>query len=77
MSLRAYLQSALESLKQRRTATWQQAQVYLDNRDSHGIMDMGAEIQALDRAIKEIETLFEEIPAPRPQRSLLDRLLHW
>ena len=33
------------------------SQVFLLNEDAHGIHDMGVEIQALDRAIKEIEIL--------------------
>jgi hypothetical protein len=37
------------------------AAVFLKNRDSHGIHDMGVEIQALDRAIGEIRVLFPEL----------------
>ena len=47
----------LESLMERRTACWNMASVFLTNEDAHGIHDMGVEIQALDRAIKEIEKL--------------------
>jgi hypothetical protein len=31
------------------------AEVFLQNRDAHGIHDMGVEIQALQRAIAEIK----------------------
>jgi hypothetical protein len=47
----------LDSLKVRRDACWNMASVFLMNEDAHGIHDMGVEIQALDRAIKEIEKL--------------------
>ena len=68
------LLATLSSLKERRAATWAQAKVYLENRDSHGIMDMGAEIQALDRAIREIEFVVSE---SQPRRSLFYRILWW
>jgi hypothetical protein len=35
------------------------AKVFLENRDAHGIHDMGVEIQALQRAIYEIKRLGE------------------
>lgn len=73
---RLRLEASLKSLKSRREATWQQAQVYLENRDSHGIMDMGAEIQALDRAVKEIESLMAVNSETRPRR-WLDWLVSW
>lgn len=47
----------LLSLKERKVACWGMAKVFLLNEDAHGIHDMGVEIQALDRAIKEIENL--------------------
>jgi len=47
----------LLSLKERKVACWGMAKVFLLNEDAHGIHDMGVEIQALDRAIKEIESL--------------------
>jgi hypothetical protein len=47
----------LLSLKERKVACWAMAKVFLLNEDAHGIHDMGVEIQALDRAIKEIESL--------------------
>ena len=36
------------------------AKVFLENRDAHGIHDMGVEIQALQRAITEIERYIDE-----------------
>ena len=33
------------------------AQAFVDNQDSHGVMDAGAELQALQRALKEVEKL--------------------
>lgn len=47
----------LDSIKKRETACWFMAQTFLDNRDAHGVMDMGAELQALERAHKEVEKL--------------------
>lgn len=48
---------AIENLKNRRDICWGMTQVFLENRDAHGIHDMGVEIQALDRAIAELEKL--------------------
>ena len=47
----------LQSLRQREEACWTMAKVFWDNRDSHGVMDMGAELQSLQRAIKEVEKI--------------------
>lgn len=47
----------LLSLNERKAVCWAMAKVFLLNEDAHGIHDMGVEIQALDRAIKEIENL--------------------
>jgi hypothetical protein len=47
----------LLSLKERKDICWAMAKVFLLNEDAHGIHDMGVEIQALDRAIKEIESI--------------------
>jgi hypothetical protein len=35
------------------------ARVFLENRDAHGIHDMGVEIQALQRAILEVRRLLD------------------
>jgi len=47
----------IDSIKKREYDTWRMAQTFLDNRDAHGVMDMGAELQSLERALKEIEKL--------------------
>lgn len=47
----------LTSLRQRRENCWDMVQTFFENRDAHGVMDMGAEIQALNRAIEEVEWL--------------------
>lgn len=52
--------NAIKSLLAREASTWRMAGVYLANSDSHGIMDMGAELQALERTRKELEKLVRE-----------------
>jgi hypothetical protein len=47
----------LSSLKLREEICWQMAWVFLKNKDAHGIMDMGAELQSLKRAIEELQKL--------------------
>lgn len=49
----------LSSLKEREQICWEMARVFLENRDAHGIHDMGVEIQALQRAILEIKRLLD------------------
>lgn len=49
----------ITSIKARQNSCWVIAQMFLDNRDAHGVMDIGAELQALERAQKEIEKLSE------------------
>jgi hypothetical protein len=46
---------AIWQLQRRKITCWEMAQVFLDNRDAHGLHDMGVEIQALDRAVLELE----------------------
>lgn len=50
---------ALSSLQKREKICWDMAKVFLENRDAHGVMDMGAELQSLQRAIQEIKRLGE------------------
>jgi len=45
----------IESLKKREKICWDMAEVFLQNKDAHGIHDMGVELQALQRAIVEVE----------------------
>lgn len=47
----------LAGLKQREEHCWLMVKVFMDNRDAHGVMDMGAELQSLDRATKEVEKI--------------------
>lgn len=50
-------QEAIDNLKYREKVCWDMAGVFLRNRDAHGIHDMGVEIQALQRAIAELQGL--------------------
>jgi len=47
----------LFSLEERENICWQMAKVFLENKDAHGVMDMGAELQSLQRAIQEVKKL--------------------
>jgi hypothetical protein len=47
------------SLQEREKICWDMAKVFLENKDAHGVMDMGAELQSLQRAIQEIKRLGE------------------
>lgn len=47
----------LGSLQKRKADCWAMAQTFLDNRDAHGLHDIGVEIEALERAEKELEKL--------------------
>lgn len=51
------LTDLLTNIKEREMNCWTMAQTFLDNRDAHGIHDMGVEIQALERSRKELEKL--------------------
>jgi hypothetical protein len=53
-------EQVLDSLEYRETICWGMAEVFLQNKDAHGIHDMGVEIQALQRAITEIKRINEE-----------------
>ena len=44
-------------IMQREKVCWDMSAVFLTNRDAHGLHDMGVEIQALERARKELEKL--------------------
>lgn len=48
----------IDSLIKRRKACWDMSDVFLQNKDAHGLHDMGVEIQALDRAITELSKVF-------------------
>jgi hypothetical protein len=58
--MRTKEQDALDNLQYRENVCWDMAEVFLQNRDAHGIHDMGVEIQALQRTITEIKRLNEQ-----------------
>ena len=53
-------QATLDNLQYREKICWDMAEVFLQNKDAHGIHDMGVEIQALQRAITELKGLNEQ-----------------
>lgn len=50
-------QDKIDKLKERESICWSMAKVFLENKDAHGIHDMGVEIQALQRAITELKDI--------------------
>lgn len=58
--MRTKEEEVLDNLKYRENVCWDMAEVFLQNRDAHGIHDMGVEIQALQRTITEIKRLNEQ-----------------
>ena len=55
--MRTKEQAALDNLGYREAKCWDMAEVFLMNKDAHGLHDMGVEIQALQRARAELENL--------------------
>jgi len=53
------IRDAIKSLDNREETCWAMARVFLENRDAHGLHDMGVEIQALQRAKAELVKLGE------------------
>lgn len=51
------IRDLLDSLRKREEAAWGMASMFLENRDAHGVMDAGSELESLRRAISEIEKL--------------------
>lgn len=49
------LERSLVSLEKRRAHCWDMVSVYTESKDAHGVMDMGSELEALNRAIDEIK----------------------
>lgn len=47
----------LDSLRNREESAWAMAAMFLENRDAHGVMDAGSELESLRRAISELEKL--------------------
>jgi hypothetical protein len=58
--MRTRQEEILDSIGYREMICWDMAEVFLQNRDAHGIHDMGVEIQALQRAKLELEKLGEQ-----------------
>lgn len=46
-------------IRERIDICWQMAWVFLENKDPHGLHDMGVEIQSLHRALEELEKIKE------------------
>ena len=44
----------IEKIKERIDICWKMSGVFLENKDAHGLHDMGVEIQALQRALDEL-----------------------
>lgn len=53
------IREAVKTLDAREETCWAMTRVFLQNRDAHGVHDMGVEIQALQRAKAELEKLYE------------------
>jgi hypothetical protein len=56
--MRDEIEKRLASLKAREEIAWGMAKMFLENRDAHGVMDAGSELEALKRAIAEVEHLY-------------------
>ena len=56
-----HISELLKSLHKREEAAWGMASMFLENRDAHGVMDAGSELESLRRAIAEIEKLRRDI----------------
>lgn len=48
------IEKQIESLRSREETCWEMAKVFMENKDPHGIHDMGVELQAIQRAILEL-----------------------
>lgn len=51
----------LDSLREREKMAWQMANLFVQNKDAHGVMDAGSELESLKRAISELEKLLLDI----------------
>jgi hypothetical protein len=51
------IDTRIEKIKVRIDICWKMSWVFLENKDAHGIHDMGVEIQALQRALDELESI--------------------
>ena len=48
------IDSRIKKIKERIDICWQMSGVFLENKDAHGLHNMGVEIQALQRALDEL-----------------------
>jgi len=53
------IRNAIKAIESREEICWAMSRVFLENKDAHGLHDMGIEIQALQRAKVELEKLDE------------------
>lgn len=53
------IRDAIKTLDTREETCWAMSRVFLENKDAHGLHDMGVEIQALQRARAELLKLGE------------------
>jgi len=51
------IDSRIEKIKGRIDVCWKMSGVFLENKDAHGLHDMGVEIQALQRALEELKII--------------------
>jgi hypothetical protein len=47
----------IEKIKERIDICWKMSWVFLENKDPHGLHDMGVEIQSLQRALDELRII--------------------
>ena len=53
------INEAIQKLKNQEEVTWAMVRACLENRDASEIVNMGAKLQALQRAKSELEKLYE------------------
>lgn len=53
--------TVLTDLEERERICWKMAKVFLENKDAHGLHDMGVEIQALQRAKIEVDKYIQSM----------------
>jgi hypothetical protein len=49
------IEEQIEALRKREAVCWDMSEVFLHNKDAHGLHDMGVEIQGIQWAIRELE----------------------
>ena len=53
------IRNSIKTIETREEICWAMARVFLENKDAHGLHDMGVEIQSLQLAKSELEKLYE------------------